>query len=173
MDLQRSARTLPKMSLSIIKSQNKTTRGCRLSQANIYLKTRQTIRIFKIQIITLKTNIQISVCVLALFKCILFLMLIMMNIIVIFPNVEPNNAETAKCTLQIINLPVSELNNTIQDVTLIWIANQLTLFTDYPVTCVCWYMLMTGLYCVYDKWNISVAHAAINYVMMATLKHSK
>lgn len=103
MNLQRSARTLPRRSFSI-KPPSKITPRCRQSQTSIYLKTRQTTRIFTVQLNTLRKNIQINVFILVLFKYILFLMLMIMNVIVIFPHVEPDNAKTVKFWLQLINI---------------------------------------------------------------------
>ncbi len=62
---------------------------------SFFPKTRQTIRLFEIQIVTLKTKFQIYACVLVLFSYMIFGILMTLNNIVSFLSflyVEPNTA---------------------------------------------------------------------------------
>ena len=64
-------------------------------QVSLFSKTRQTIRLFEIQIVTLKTKFQIYACVLVLFSYMIFGILMTLNNIASFLSflyVEPNTA---------------------------------------------------------------------------------
>ena len=64
-------------------------------QVSLFSKTRQTIRLFEIQIVTLKTKFQIYACVFVLFSYMIFGILMTLNNIVSFLSflyVEPNTA---------------------------------------------------------------------------------
>jgi hypothetical protein len=65
---------------------------CRERQVSLLPKTRQTTRLFEIQIITLMTKFQIYVCVLVLLSYMIFWGLMTLNNIVSFLNVEPKTA---------------------------------------------------------------------------------
>ena len=74
-------------------------------QVSLLPKTRQTTRLFEMQIITLMTTFQIYVCVLVLFSYMTFWILMTLNNIVLFLNVEPHTARPAMFWLQVLTSP--------------------------------------------------------------------
>jgi hypothetical protein len=78
---------------------------------SLYPKIQQTTRKFKIRIITLKRKIQNYLCVLILFIYMIFWILITLNSIVLFPNVESKTCKTCQILIKYAKFTSTLTNN--------------------------------------------------------------